>query len=796
MMLAYVVLAASLSSESIGTFFTLPSWMPQSNISSHDTPGSDPASGTGGWYVAETTNGVVLANTWKIYDSEETLIEDYENPEYQGGGIWYQTYPPRRVEPQEYEYRRLVPDFIEGDENIESMSWDVEYDEPFAMRSYHAIRDRSIGPVPTGRYVPRSPRLTPDVMAGVYSTFEAYCERQYFALQGQSNVWDTTVYGPRNNTKRFWFDPHTNECEFVWEAFSHTSSNRTVKTRRLVEYGNIDKLAHYMRNKLCGNSFVMFGARRPGWVNACENESLSYYDHGAWWGTTDTSIFSDQRIVPELVWVRDPTYSIRDQWKGCSMCLGNLSSDFNVWEMSQHNVPLYKMMEKLDFGQTDYYPSWCYGGVVTNTVRDQIEASYPHADGWAITNDTRRLYSDRLCCINQVLGLMDRTFHEPEIVYPTTGTNTTYYNELRCRGVSGGTPTFSSDRYVIGSFTPVAWGQDVITNRISESSSQSSGSAYHHRVSKTATNADVEFDFADASVAPSITPEYGIENELVAHAIDLGLYVEGCYVTVIINFERTTQNGILSEVTVDRRNQTLPYDYRRFSWPFDTNITNVSVAAFYSYARQYNYARTTGNLGLGPTQPGYQAGNRFGSAKIGRVIGIHRKSGNVTTALDTMSWTSGSIAEYDSGESSYNSRGGLVEIVRSTIGTAYNRFVNHYGLNPTSWQNIIPINQRDADEVRDSVTINNAELTYEGDCTCEMYGYYTGGIITVSEYGWESRSGHGEGWRPIAVAKLNVTDYTKSQPTQTESDGLATDTKVGAITRVDWNWKTLKRTED
>ncbi len=56
----------------------------------------------------------------------------------------------------------------------------------------------------TTNYVARSPRLTPSILAGLNSTFEAYYERLYYGSQGSDNSWNSAIYGPTSRRYFYW----------------------------------------------------------------------------------------------------------------------------------------------------------------------------------------------------------------------------------------------------------------------------------------------------------------------------------------------------------------------------------------------------------------------------------------------------------------------------------------------------------------------------------------------------------------------------------------------------------------
>lgn len=805
-----LLLAVSISSQQIGQFFDLPIGVPLS-VSSFNTPGSDPALGEGGWYVPELTNAIIRTERWNI-TANGTPIEGDSFIPYHAGG----TYDIEEAEadifnalaPSSYEYVGSDPSTVDGDESDDELSFSfysvyrTDGGEYGTMDFFAtAIRVITNQLVETGRYIPRSPRLTPEVMAGVNSTFEGFFERQYYAGQGQSNIWDVTQWGPRTDFKRFWFDPYwmrsggTNANDrYLYNGWDY-STNRTMTTRRLVDYDAINSLGGRILNTCKMHDFSLVGPVRPGWIDSAESDVAT---SDCYWSTTDTKILDGASIVPSFTWVENPM--IYADWSKCSQVMSVFDDD-SVWTINWRSYPTVAMMADVHFGQSRFIWDWFDAKpdmIDDVSFGDLIATNFPHADPYAITNGTRRLFSDRLCCMNQALSLMDRTYHVPDIAYPTEGTNTTYHNQLWYTGHTTGTATFDTDHYNLTSFGTITWDSPVSTNWSNSSYRQSSGEAIHNYISTTRTEDSAVVGYTQPVPSP-FTPEYGIEQELVDEAIAAGLVInEGDFVSLAIQFNRIVAGGVV--VTFWVNNETTG-EYNELNRVMPFSMTNCTVDVYYQYRRAYDYTRTFGVIDLGPTQPGWQAGDRLKAAKMGSVVGVHRQSGNVSGGISqVMSWSSKSNAEYKSKETAYNTRSTLLLDAIDDLRAGYGRFVTHYGVDPTLWASIIPINGGDCNRVRNSIVLNSAEIKFEEKYVCVAWGHCDSeGHFSVEGYeSWPNDGSYDYSleWRPICSPYVTAESITKDSPQQSETDGLRTDAKIGIVTRVDWNWKTLKRGSD
>ena len=109
-------------------------------------------------------------------------------------------------------------------------------------------------------------RLDPTEQAAVYAMFDAYCERCYFPNVGLSNVWNEAKYGPEcrgsSGLDKFQFAPTSG---YTRTAFWYDpDTNRTVRTRRLVEYSNIRRLCEALRLEPA----TMLDLYRPSWYRS------------------------------------------------------------------------------------------------------------------------------------------------------------------------------------------------------------------------------------------------------------------------------------------------------------------------------------------------------------------------------------------------------------------------------------------------------------------------------------------------------------------------------------------------
>lgn len=806
-MILALILAASLESESIGDFFTLPDWMPRS-VASENTPGSDPDGGDG-WYIDEYTNGVVLASTWDMY-IDSVKAPDKQTPDYMDGLGWFV------FDPEMYAFQRDVSEVYEiidvrpnvyrspAEDKAEELEFsaDIEYlptqgseDSVTWHRTLKLVRDKTIGPIATGRKVPRSPRLTTEVMAGVNSTFEAFFERMYFAGQGQTNSWNEAQWGSRNDFRTFWFKPslHGGSEYIGWDY----GTNRTIVSRRLNEWERIDSLAYYLQTGLEGG--YRFGvSNRPGWIKEF------------WWGTTASDLLTDSYLVPPFSWMQNPTRrSMWVPWETASRVLGTLY-DTDSWRGRvgySADYPTAKMMQKLYFGQNAsarhdvaddwYYPHDCIPSA-EGTVDSLIETNFPHADGGAITNDTRRLFSDRLCCVNQFLGTIDRTYHLPEISWADYGSNI-YKTVTR---ISTGTMpcllTWNGDGYDVQAEGDLSWVDSTNTVKVtSERIGGGDGQALYYRVSASSTYVDYSLVSTNKNSFGAMDDDY--VRLAVAEAKAHGFEPKG---TFAVSFSPVSSGGT-PRIYCSVRNADLTG--WSFNFPIDyPGEIHSSLSVPFEYRRGFYYLRTQGRKPvLGAIQPGWQSRGRAGDSRYGAVEALHTCSDRASQAgLTTMSWDiNKSACEYKSvSDSQYTSVVNLTSGVEAIATEAYQRFVQWVGFDPESTNplQLIPIDNGDFHSVRDSVIVTPNPTASVIDRLYTTYAYCSfdgGGALNIEyrETVDTSAQTYTPGYLDLFGIAFSGTVTATRSPQVTEMKSKYADIRVGVITRTDWQWQTLKR---
>lgn len=444
-----LVLAASLSSSELGTFFDLPDWMPR-EVSSHDTPGSDPQDGTG-WYVTgesqfETARitRVTHFSIVRCYNDGihgevfRDVTKEVSQPTWDSDKrAWYvaDSILPEDKGTDEPEYAYGY------NQNTSEFDWGWWLDR-YTTASYTATADRTA----EDRYyktaqgtIPRSFRLTPEILAAFNSTFEAYCERMYYTSCGQSNVWDS-AYGPID-LRHFDFSKgglydqipssHSGKYPF-YTNFNFSPSNRVINTRRLVDYTNIYHLFHWMCN-LHLHQHWMTRIFRPSWREAYfsnfddDDDCDRNFFH--WFTKQDGgNLFANPGFV-DFTWSEKPyTNDIRNAVltfgsiersdpDGCNTLWADSSPQEipSDWHMRTegYSLPLKRAFSRVyQLGKNDPERHLPKTSISNIGFKHLLQYYFPHskADGWSLYNPTRRRLSEGLCEANQILSLMDRTY--------------------------------------------------------------------------------------------------------------------------------------------------------------------------------------------------------------------------------------------------------------------------------------------------------------------------------------------------------------------------------------------------
>lgn len=276
--------------------------------------------------------------------------------------------------------------------------------------------------VNTGRKAVRPFRLVPERFSSFYATFEAYYERLYYTSCGSRNVWDVSEWGPRNPDHLFRFDMPTNSPDH--SSFYEPQTNRTVRTRRLVESDNLVRMYEGIRDMHAWNR-----PWRPSWSNYHNSAfisttvfddmglSVDWPENSVWGGPGNvlgqlTSeqwertmlTFEDVRKAPP-----DPTRTFQLDWTTGGDWFSNARGAWdqvNFGESPFNVSEIYDRMLRPSF--TDLEKS------VTNTTEEVL--AYPWGDRSLVTNDfiaTRRLIPDSWGRANQVLACYDRSYYSP-----------------------------------------------------------------------------------------------------------------------------------------------------------------------------------------------------------------------------------------------------------------------------------------------------------------------------------------------------------------------------------------------
>jgi len=937
----------------------LPSWH-YDEASSFNTPGSDPDDGSG-WYVLEYTNRVdfsawrwKLDGDWTHADQQWMIYEGYET--WSIGTIASQMiYESRgRIVPPDCTIIYLGPQTTEGSEDATNITWtstcvyrnDVSGDITVTNLYIEAIRDKTVTPIKTGRGVPRAARLTPELQAGILSTFAGYAERQYYAIQGQTNGWEQGESFPNINKKRFRFDPYetvstnvttniswraetnfgaindaaiefrhvypeSNSHWFIWyfgqqaaqkigleyygiypdfvygngdetkleniqtqikyysgtntvytnltftatrtdyvttnevitydSEFSYHPTNRKIRTRRLVDFNNFDRLSDFMLD-WSQYGFVNSSSYRPstktvvlydtpsstttsvvdyltwhyGQMNDVSPSGDGYNRPNMFWSSTEGHVFDGTRLVPAFNWVRDPTANT-SLWAKCCQTFRCLDYD-EVWYRNYYEedypdtfaMPSSLLLKNVSFGLYQYenHEDLCRPSKIDCTMRQLIEKNFPHADGWAITNMTRRLISDRICCLNQALGLMDRTFHVPEIKYPKSSTNITplvsngvfvpvtnvvcvatnfhYVNAVGYNGSirpsSVNYPYYDDSIRIEFGCNEIEWSDEWSTNYVSSSDKPHVENYLIKEVSPSLTTASFSGGFGN-DVEPYIVSEQDLRT--LFQDIDDGDYQFDVFPQSGIYYYDEESSNVFGRVKVDLWKDGSYLSSYYFNH-FVIHIQN-SFSQSYSYERSYYYQKTMTFPTLGITQPGWESGHTS-DMKYGAILGLE-----MTTNAPGLNYTS-----YKSYTGAYSSRYNLESAFEDIVDDAYQRFNVIYGLDPMSWRNVIPIDNNDVMFVRNSITNSYYTITVSGGTTT-THGQITASngnltFVDVFSVSWSDVQQYRifDGWGANLMPVVQK-HFTMEYPKQKDSDLLQMKAKIGIVTKVDWDFKTLKR---
>ena len=439
--LALAASAVTIDSPEVGKFFKLPDWAP-AEVDSEHTPGSPET-------VVDVYSNAVKTTEWDFgairwFPSNSMYAVSFSptnavQPTYVKGRGW-------DLSASIGSLARIVPDaegsdtytapggsVVAADEGAGSLTISVHY---HAARKVDGVwqdlqtdftwtltaKKQEVSPVNTGRKAVRPFRLVPERFSSFYATFEAYYERLYYMNCGSRNVWNESEWGPRTADHLFRFDMPTNYPEH--SSFYEPQTNRTVRTRRLIESDNLVRFYEHVRDM-----DAWYWPERPSWSN---------YHYAAWRSTT---VFDDMGLSvewPNLIlwgapgsvlgqltseqWERtmltfedvrkappDPTRTFQLDWTTGGDWFSNARGAWdqvNFGEPPFNDSVIYDWMLRPSF--TDLEKS------VTNTTEDVL--AYPWGDRSLVTNDfitTRRLIPGSWGRANQVLACYDRSYYSP-----------------------------------------------------------------------------------------------------------------------------------------------------------------------------------------------------------------------------------------------------------------------------------------------------------------------------------------------------------------------------------------------
>ena len=301
-------------------------------------------------------------------------------------------------------------------------------------------------------------RLDPELRASIVNAYSGAFDRQYFAWEGQSNVWDEAVYGPRAPTD-FWFSTTNGTCrgwcrdyyfdvwphEFVrdyedtntWQELSREHAD--THYRRLFGYTNY---WHFAKTHLEGWTWgygIPFDVDRPYWEPRFSYYEMNGYGYGpdgglagnsSRWATT-AAMPND---APETPW---PEFSWTSSawshnWSGTLYKLDRLTNDFVFvdWASTEYadgleGASAERAIREVAF---DDFDSWGHDTDAWDRIKpyrlnsswmdvltNEFESASPSA-GYALGLEgggmTRRLFLEPLALTSQSISLLDRTYDE------------------------------------------------------------------------------------------------------------------------------------------------------------------------------------------------------------------------------------------------------------------------------------------------------------------------------------------------------------------------------------------------
>ena len=306
-------------------------------------------------------------------------------------------------------------------------------------------------------------RLSPELVASFYNAFQGAMDRQYFAWEGQSNVWDEAVYGPTNRREFCFADysgfatnapPEGSESPdgavtnwlrnatapaafFEYQGYDARFASNAVP-RRVTEmfYTNYlelcrSHLAGFRGSSAGGPSNLVnrppalpfctpFALDRPYWEPTRGGDNLS-----RWSTTAAFPLDPPEEEWPEFGWRDGESSGGLLEWKCWSNMLYKLDRmkpDFVYWD-EPHNwdavdfgASAWRILNAVTFGEwwaRGLYQSWdSYDRALESSWQDVMTNEFKTACPPDVENVSRRFFLDPLAAVSQSISLLDRTYDE------------------------------------------------------------------------------------------------------------------------------------------------------------------------------------------------------------------------------------------------------------------------------------------------------------------------------------------------------------------------------------------------
>lgn len=456
------------------SFFSYPPWWPRQTASA-DTPGSCD------WYVPGVTGLTYTVGFDVAVNGVSTnlVMEPMEGLFPDGNGFYSWHLP--LVDGDEYYPSSADTRLYTGSTAPLGAKWWGQREERVGTNTVVVINDYTARASQftnatwyTGFWQGRAARLTPQVLAGVNSTFEGLYERMYYASQYGGTNWTVSATngwgGTTPATFRLDGAADTNDLDYSQLQDYHCPTDGVKRTlrrrlfsRRLIELENI------MRSTGEGNFVSRFGTSCPprgdgvkSVISACINSGArgfrvyrpTWPDVWVW----STSMFDDlvgERPIPTVDWIDDPWEAGGgdDVWLKCCRPLSALTGATNA--VRHFSWPVEHAFRAVKYDE-DF---WYKGPEKTGFVFDHTNACVHHSFDGMLTNfypsvrttsdwisDTR-LQFYALARANQRLSALDRTIMEDQVAHTNHHLGLTWDTEVSVTGkveLTGGEYGFDS----------------------------------------------------------------------------------------------------------------------------------------------------------------------------------------------------------------------------------------------------------------------------------------------------------------------------------------------------------------